>query len=222
VHALKGVSLTVGEGEVVVVIGANGAGKSTLLRAITGVVPPRGGSIMFRGEAIHGLAPHQVVRKGISCSPEGRQVFPYMTVMENLQMGAYGCRDRSAFRSRLEEVFDLFPVLQERVGQLAGTLSGGEQQMLAVARALMANPKLLLMDEPSMGLAPKVARSIFTVITRIRDRGTSVLLVEQNARLALSIADRGYALEVGEVRIEGSSRELLGNDMIRKAYLGEE
>lgn len=221
VHALKGVSLSVGDGEVVVVIGANGAGKTTLLRAIAGVVAPQHGSIVFDGEPIGRLPAHVVVRKGISCSPEGRQVFPYMSVMENLQMGALS-RPRHLVEEQLERVFQLFPVLRERVHQMAGTLSGGEQQMLAVARALMAGPKLLLMDEPSMGLAPRVARTIFGVIGEIRQLGTSVLLIEQNAKLALSVADRGYALEVGRVRVEGTRQELADNDIIRRAYLGED
>lgn len=226
VHALKGVSMSVGDGEVVMVIGANGAGKSTLLRAIAGVVAPQKGFIVFDGESIGRLPAHVVVRKGISCSPEGRQVFPSMSVMENLQMGAFSrsghLRSGLLADEQLQKVFNLFPVLRERVHQMAGTLSGGEQQMLAVGRALMAKPKLLLMDEPSMGLAPRVARSIFAAIGEIRQLGTSVLLIEQNARLALSVADRGYALEVGRVRVEGTRQELADNDVIRRAYLGED
>ncbi len=222
VHALKGVSLKVAQGELVVVVGANGAGKTTLLRTVCGVLHPRGGRVSWNGELISGLAPQRIVRRGIAASPDNRQVFPRMTVMENLEMGAFSRRDRVGIRRDLETVYGLFPVLRDRRGQVAGTLSGGEQQMLAIGRALMAAPKLLLMDEPSMGLAPRLVTTMFETIHRIRDRGTGILLVEQNARLALGIADRGYVLETGRVLLSGTGDELSENHLVRQAYLGGE
>ena len=221
IHALRNVSLTVGTGEVVTLIGANGAGKSTTLRAITGLVTPTSGRVTFQGEDITGLAPHKLVARGISMSPEGRGVFANLTVLENLEMGAYLTNDRAAIKRSLERGFTLFPRLKERIKQPAGTLSGGEQQMLAMARALMSRPTLLLLDEPSLGLAPIVCQTIFSTIDEIKTEGTTVLLVEQNANAALKHSDRGYVLETGEVILEGSATEIAGNPRVREAYLGE-
>ena len=221
IHALRGVSLRVEAGEVVTLIGANGAGKSTTLRAITGLLTPRSGRIRFEGTDITGLPAHQLVGRGISMAPEGRGIFANLTVLENLEMGAYLVRDRAQIRSDIERSFSLFPRLRERVAQRSGTLSGGEQQMLAIARALMSRPKLLLLDEPSLGLAPIVCHTIFTTIDEIKAAGTTVLLVEQNANAALKHSDRGYVLETGAVTLEGSATSSAGDPRIREAYLGE-
>jgi branched-chain amino acid transport system ATP-binding protein len=221
IHALRDVSLRVEAGEVVTLIGANGAGKSTTLRAITGLLTPRSGRIRFEGTDITGLPAHQLVARGISMAPEGRGIFANLTVLENLEMGAYRVRDRAQIRSDIERGFSLFPRLRERVRQQSGTLSGGEQQMLAIARALMSRPKLLLLDEPSLGLAPIVCHTIFTTIDEIKAAGTTVLLVEQNANAALKHSDRGYVLETGAVTLEGSASSIAGDPRIREAYLGE-
>ena len=221
IHALRDVSLRVEAGEVVTLIGANGAGKSTTLRAITGLLTPRSGRIRFEGTDITGLPAHQLVARGISMAPEGRGIFANLTVLENLEMGAYRVRDRAQVRSDIERGFTLFPRLRERVRQQSGTLSGGEQQMLSIARALMSRPKLLLLDEPSLGLAPIVCHTIFTTIDEIKAAGTTVLLVEQNANAALKHSDRGYVLETGAVTLEGSAASIAGDPRIREAYLGE-
>jgi len=222
IHALKGISLEVYEGEIVTLIGANGAGKSTTLRSINGLNHPREGTITFQGKNITDTAPHQIVRMGISQSPEGRHVFPRMTVLENLEMGAYQREDRSAISEDLDRVYTLFPRLKERVTQKAGTMSGGEQQMLAMGRALMARPKLLLLDEPSMGLAPIFVEKIFEIIREINQQGTPILLVEQNALMALDTANRGYVLETGHVALADDAKALRDNEQVRKTYLGEE
>ncbi|HVT47148.1 MAG TPA: ABC transporter ATP-binding protein [Vicinamibacterales bacterium] len=221
IHALRDVSLTVNAGEVVTLIGANGAGKSTTLRAITGLLTPASGRMVFDGEDIAGVAAHKLVARGLSMSPEGRGVFANLTVRENLEMGAYLVRDRAAIAAGLERSFTLFPRLKERSKQRAGTLSGGEQQMLAMARALMSAPRLLLLDEPSLGLAPLVCQTIFDTIDSIKAAGTTVLLVEQNANAALKHSDRGYVLETGGVILEGASAELATHPRVREAYLGE-
>jgi len=220
VEALKGISLEVREGEIVTLIGANGAGKSTTLRTISGLVRPTSGSIKYEGRELTALPPERIVAMGIAHVPEGRRVFPMMTVLENLELGAFPRKDAAGVRQDMEFVFSLFPRLAERRKQLAGTMSGGEQQMLAIARALMARPKLLLLDEPSMGLAPRIVESIFEVIQDINRQGTTVLLVEQNAHLALSIAHRGYVLETGRIVLSGTARSLLENEAVRRAYLG--
>jgi branched-chain amino acid transport system ATP-binding protein len=219
IEALKGVDLLVNAGEVVTLLGANGAGKTTTLQTISGLLRPREGEVRFHGERIDGLAPHEVVRLGIGHSPEGRRVFPLMTVLENLRMGAY--RFRGVDQEDLDRVFTLFPVLAERRSQEAGTLSGGEQQMLAIGRALMTRPVLLLLDEPSMGLAPLIVAQIFDIIREINQQGTTVLLVEQNAAQALKLADRGYVLETGSIVMSAPAAELLSSSRIRAAYLGE-
>ena len=221
IHALRDVSLHVETGEVVTLIGANGAGKSTTLRAITGLLTPRSGRIRFEGTDIMGVPAHQLVERGISMAPEGRGIFANLTVLENLEMGAYRVRDQAQVRNDIERGFTLFPRLRERVKQRSGTLSGGEQQMLAIARALMSRPKLLLLDEPSLGLAPIVCHTIFTTIDEIKAAGTTVLLVEQNANAALKHSDRGYVLETGAVTLEGSAASIAGDPRIREAYLGE-
>jgi branched-chain amino acid transport system ATP-binding protein len=221
IHALHDVSLTVNKGEVVTLIGANGAGKSTTLRAITGLLAPKSGCVRFEGLDITGIPAHKLVAKGISMSPEGRGVFANLTVLENLEMGAYLVTDKPAVQRNLDRGFALFPRLAERRKQRAGTLSGGEQQMLAMARALMSQPKLLLLDEPSLGLAPIVCRTIFETIDEIKAEGTTVLLVEQNANAALKHSDRGYVLETGHVILEGSAAGLAGDPRVREAYLGE-
>jgi branched-chain amino acid transport system ATP-binding protein len=221
IEAVRGVSLTVNDGEVVTLIGGNGAGKTTMLRTISGVKRAAAGQIVFRGQPIHGAPPHQVVSLGICQAPEGRRVFPRMSVAENLEMGAYGRRDRGGVRQDLERVLVLFPVLRERERQAGGTLSGGEQQMLAIGRALMSRPQLLMLDEPSLGLAPVLTKRIFEHLGGIHEQGTTILLVEQNAHMALNLADRGYVLESGELRLEDTAERLLVNDDVRKAYLGE-
>jgi branched-chain amino acid transport system ATP-binding protein len=220
--ALKGVSITVATGELVAMLGANGAGKTTVLRTISGVIRARQGSITFRGESIFNTAAHRIAGLGLAHVPEGRGVLPTMTVLENLEMGGYLCRDKHVFGERLDKVLSLFPILAERRNLLGGTLSGGEQQMLAIGRALMGKPRLLLLDEPSMGLAPLIVEQIFDIVRSINAEGVSILLVEQNARQALSLANRGYVLETGELVLSGSGRELLADDRIRAAYLGEE
>jgi branched-chain amino acid transport system ATP-binding protein len=221
IHALRDLSITVRSGEVVTLIGANGAGKSTTLRAIAGLVPTRSGRVVFDGQDITGAPAHTLVTRGISMSPEGRGVFANLTVLENLEMGAYCVRDAAQIRRDLDHGFTLFPRLKERIRQRAGTLSGGEQQMLAMARALMSRPKLLLLDEPSLGLAPIVCQTIFSTIDTIKASGTTVLLVEQNASAALKHSDRGYVLETGAVILEGSAGEIASNPRVREAYLGE-
>jgi branched-chain amino acid transport system ATP-binding protein len=220
VHALKGVSLRAGAGEIVTLIGANGAGKTTLLRTLSGLIPSRAGTIRFEGRDITKLPPHEVVKLGISQAPEGRMVFANLTVEDNLELGAYQRHDRAAIRADRESMYQLFPRLGERRRQLSGTLSGGEQQMLAIARALMARPRLMLLDEPSLGLAPLLVREIFRTVREINGRGVTVLLVEQNAHMALSIAGRGYVLETGQVRFEDEAARLLVNEDVKKAYLG--
>jgi branched-chain amino acid transport system ATP-binding protein len=219
IEAVKGISLTVGEGEIVTLIGGNGAGKTTTLKTISGVRRPSPGTITFAGERIDRLPPHAIVARGVCQAPEGRRIFPRMSVRENLEMGAYARRGELA--SDFERVFTLFPVLKERLRQPGGTLSGGEQQMLAIGRALMSRPKLLLLDEPSMGLAPKFVERIFEIIREINGQGTPILLVEQNAQMALQTAHRGYVLESGEIVLQDVASALLGNDRVRKAYLGE-
>lgn len=221
IHALKEVSVEVGQGEIVTIIGANGAGKSTLLKTISGLLRPRSGSIRLDGEEITELAAHEIVSKGVVQVPEGRRIFGQLTVIENLEMGAFTCRDRGRNRANLERVFHLFPRLRERRKQLAGTLSGGEQQMLAMGRALMAEPRVLLLDEPSMGLAPVLVESIFETIQRLHSEGTTILLVEQNARMALQVASRGYVLQTGTVVLIDTAENLARNEMVREAYLGE-
>jgi len=220
ITALQGVSLTVDEGEIVPLIGANGAGKTTTLRAISGLVRPAGGTVRFDGRDISRLAPNEIVRAGISHSPEGRRVFPRMTVRENLELGAYTRTSKSEIAADTERVLAVFPRLRERYEQRAGTMSGGEQQMLAIARALMSRPRLLLLDEPSLGLSPKLVQTIFEVIRDINQRGTTILLIEQNARQALAIAARGYVLEVGKIAYSGIASELAASEAVRAAYLG--
>jgi len=222
IHALKGISITVDEGEIVTLIGGNGAGKTTTLRSISGLIPPRSGDIYFEGEKISDTPAHELVFKGITMVPEGRGIFARLTVFENLDMGAYSLPDRSSFDDDLERVYQLFPRLKEREKQVAGTLSGGEQQMLATARALMAKPRLLLMDEPSMGLAPILVESVFETIREINKNGTTILLVEQNATVALAVADRGYVLQTGEIVLKDSAENLRQDEMVQKAYLGIE
>ena len=220
IHAIKGVSLEVQEGEIVTLIGANGAGKSTTLRAISGLLKPKNGSIKFMGKELTAFAAHDIVAEGLCQVPEGRRIFSNMTVMENLEMGAYLRKDRENIAKDYEGIFEKFPRLLERKKQLAGTLSGGEQQMLAISRALMSKPKLLLLDEPSMGLAPLLVKEIFYIIKEINQAGTTVLLVEQNANMALSIAHRAYVLETGRITLAGSAQELAASELVRKAYLG--
>jgi branched-chain amino acid transport system ATP-binding protein len=221
IHALRNVSISVNQGEVVTLIGANGAGKSTTLRAITGLLAPRSGRVRFEGQDVTGMPAHKLVARGISMSPEGRGIFANLTVLENLEMGAYLTRNKTTVKQDLDRGFSLFPRLKERMKQRAGTLSGGEQQMLAMARALMSRPKLLLLDEPSLGLAPIVCHTIFSTIDDIKAAGTTVLLVEQNASAALKHSDRGYVLETGEVILEGTASSIAGNPRVREAYLGE-
>ncbi len=219
IHAVKGVSFKVNEGEVVTLIGANGAGKSTVLNTISGLLTPKSGSITFDGQDLHGVAPHKVISHGLAQVPEGRRVFLQMTVEENLEMGAY-TRPNSEIAPGIADVYQRFPRLKERRTQVAGTLSGGEQQMLAMGRALMSKPKLLMLDEPSMGLAPILVEQIFDIIKELHKAGTTILLVEQNAQAALSVADRGYVLETGKIVTSGTGQELLASPEIKKAYLG--
>ncbi len=220
IHAIKGVSLEVSDGEIVALIGSNGAGKSTTLRTISGLMKPKSGRIIYDNQDITDKPAHKIVGLGLCQVPEGRHVFANMTVLENLEMGAYLRKDRAAIAQDLGRVFDAFPRLQERKEQLAGTLSGGEQQMLAMGRALMSKPKLLLMDEPSMGLAPLLVKEIFNIIKEINASGTTILLVEQNANMALSIADKAYVLETGRIALSGTAKELASSEAVRKAYLG--
>jgi branched-chain amino acid transport system ATP-binding protein len=221
IHALRNVSLTVNAGEVVTLIGSNGAGKSTTLRAITGLLAPRSGRVIFEGEDVAGRAAHRLVARGISMAPEGRGIFANLTVLENLEMGGYLVRDRRQVKQDIDRGFALFPRLRERAAQQAGTLSGGEQQMLAIARALMSRPKLLLLDEPSLGLAPLVCHTIFSTIDEIKAAGTTVLLVEQNANAALKHSDRCYVLETGAVALSGPAADIARDPRVREAYLGE-
>jgi len=221
IHALHGISLRVEEGEIVTLIGANGAGKSTTLRTISGLIKPRQGSVRLRDQNITSLPPYQIVEKGVGHVPEGRGIFPRLTVRENLEMGAYTLKDRAELARRMENVFVLFPRLKERIDQKGGTLSGGEQQMLATARGLMLKPHILLMDEPSMGLAPVLVEAIFGVIRELNQKeGTTILLVEQNALMALSVAHRGYVLQTGQIMVSDTSENLKKNEMVRAAYLG--
>lgn len=220
IHALKGISLEVHQGEIVTLIGANGAGKSTTLRTISGLIAPKSGAVDFDGQGIAGLGAHDIVRRGISQVPEGRRIFADMTVLENLELGAFIRNDKDGIASDMEMVFTRFPRLKERISQQAGTLSGGEQQMLAMGRALMSRPRLLLLDEPSMGLAPLLIKEIFSIIVDINKAGTTILLVEQNANMALSIANRAYVLETGRITLSGDAKDLAASEEVRKAYLG--
>jgi branched-chain amino acid transport system ATP-binding protein len=221
IHALKGVALQVRPGEIVTLLGNNGAGKTTTLRSISGLLVPRRGSISVAGQPLVGVPAHQIVLRGVAHVPEGRRIFNRLTVRENLMMGAYLRDDSDGIKADLERVFALFPILEERISQVAGTLSGGEQQMLAIARAVMAKPRLLLLDEPSMGLAPVVVERIFETVVDINRQGTTILLVEQNAAMALTIAQRGYVLETGNIVLSGTAAELAQNPEVRRAYLGE-
>jgi branched-chain amino acid transport system ATP-binding protein len=221
IRALRGITLSVGAGEIVTLIGANGAGKTTTLRTILGMVRPRQGTVSFNGQPLQGLTPDRIVRLGIAQSPEGRRIFPRMTVLENLELGAFARSDREGIAPDLERVFALFPRLRERTAQKGGTLSGGEQQMLAIGRALMARPSLLLLDEPSMGLSPILVDTIFRIIKDINRQGTTILLVEQNARMALRAAHRGYVMQTGRIALHAPAEELLRSDLVRKTYLGE-
>lgn len=220
IEAVRSVSLVADEGQIVTLIGGNGAGKTTTLKTISGLMHPVAGEILFDGDPIHGKPAHEIVRRGVCQSPEGRHIFPRMSVKENLEMGAFG-RNATPSRDDFDRVFSLFPVLKERLSQAGGTLSGGEQQMLAIGRALMARPRMLLLDEPSMGLAPKLVERIFDIIRTINAQGTTILLIEQNAQMALQTAHRGYVIESGEIVLEDEAQRLLGNDQVRKAYLGE-
>ena len=222
IAAVKGISLTVYPGEIVTLIGGNGAGKSTTMRTISGLLKPKRGEVHFEGKRVSGLKGHEVAQRGIAQSPEGRRIFPRMTVTENLELGAFLRNDKAEIAADMDRVFDLFPRLKERLTQKAGTLSGGEQQMLAMGRALMAQPRLLLLDEPSMGLAPVLVDVVFETIRKVNEQGTTVLLVEQNALVALNIADHAYVLETGLITLEGPAKELAHNDEVRKAYLGED
>jgi branched-chain amino acid transport system ATP-binding protein len=220
IHALKTLSLEVNEGEIVTLIGANGAGKSTTLKTISGLIRPKTGDVLFNGESITAVPAQNIVKMGISQVPEGRRIFANLSVLENLEMGAYLRKDKAGIKETMEKVYDKFPRLKERLSQRAGTLSGGEQQMLAMGRALMCQPKLLLLDEPSMGLAPILVKEIFSIIKEINEAGTTILLVEQNANMALSIANRAYVLETGRIVASGLASELLASEQIKKAYLG--
>ncbi|MGB9437662.1 MAG: ABC transporter ATP-binding protein [Desulfobacterales bacterium] len=221
IRALKGISIEVNEGEIVCLIGGNGAGKSTTLMTISGVLTPEEGDVVYQGQSIVSLRPDNIVQMGICQVPEGRMIFPLLTVMENLDLGAYLRKDKDGIKADIERVFGLFPILRERLKQAGGTLSGGEQQMLAIGRALMARPKLLLLDEPSLGLAPILVDAIFDIIRQINDQGTTILLVEQNAQLALQFSHRGYVLETGEITLADTSEALRTNEQVKKAYLGE-
>lgn len=220
IEAVKGISMDVPEGQIITLIGANGAGKSTTLKSISGIVRPKNASIKFNGEEIFGKTPNYIVSKGITLVPEGRRVFDNLTVAENLRIGAYLRKDN--LKADMDYVYGLFPRLKEREWQMAGTLSGGEQQMLAVGRALMSRPKLIMMDEPSLGLAPLIVKSIFEIIKTINNEGITVLLIEQNANMALKVADKGYVMETGEIKMEGTGTELLANEEIKEAYLGKQ
>ena len=221
IQALKDVTIEISEGEIITLIGANGAGKTTTLMAVSGIVPPRSGEISFMGESITGMEPDKIVALGICQVPEGRRIFPYLSVAENLDMGAFLRNDRAEIKRDMEYVYDLFPILAERRHQAGGTLSGGEQQMLAISRALMARPKLLLLDEPSLGLAPLIVKQIFEIISKInKENNTTIFLVEQNANLALKVAARGYVMENGRITLTDSSKNLLANEEVKKAYLG--
>ncbi|MFQ3647226.1 MAG: ABC transporter ATP-binding protein [Anaerolineae bacterium] len=222
IHALKGISLEVRQGEIVTLIGTNGAGKSTTLRTISGVVRPRTGKVTFKGVDITGMKSHEIQAMGMSHVPEGRRIFPQLTVMENLDMGAWNVKESKEIEKRKQRVFELFPRMKERIFQKGGTLSGGEQQMLAIGRALMVDPDILLLDEPSMGLAPVLVEVIFDIILQLNKQGTTILLVEQNALMALEVAHRGYVLQTGEITLSDSAQNLANNDSVRKAYLGEE
>ncbi len=221
IEALKGISFEVKKGEIVSLIGANGAGKTTTLLSISGIIKPKYGEIIFDNKRIDQLSPDKIVLMGISQVPEGRRVFPFLTVKENLMLGAYLRKDKEEINNDLQHIFELFPILKERLHQDAGTLSGGEQQMLAIGRALMSKPSVLLLDEPSLGLAPKIVELIFDIILEINREGGTILLVEQNANMALKISHRAYVLETGEIKLEGKAEELLDNEDIKKAYLGE-
>ena len=221
IRALKGISIEVNEGEIVCLIGGNGAGKSTTLMTISGVLTPMDGEVLFQGQSIVSVRPDNIVQMGICQVPEGRMIFPLLSVMENLDLGAYLRKDKDGIKQDIDRVFELFPVLRERSKQAGGTLSGGEQQMLAIGRALMARPKLLLLDEPSLGLAPILVDAIFRIIRRINNQGTTILLVEQNAQLALQYSHRGYVIETGEIALADTSAALLKNEQVKKAYLGE-
>jgi branched-chain amino acid transport system ATP-binding protein len=222
IEAVKGISFTVGAGQVVTLIGGNGAGKTTTLRTLSGLLPAVSGEVLFEGERIDGRPAHEIVKRGIAHSPEGRKIFPRMTVAENLELGAFTRRDRAGVAEDLAHVYELFPVLGERSSQAAGTLSGGEQQMLAMGRAMMSRPRLLMLDEPSMGLSPIMMERIFATIRTLKDSGTTILLVEQNAQAALTLADHGYVIETGSIVLADEGRKLLGNEQVRKAYLGED
>jgi branched-chain amino acid transport system ATP-binding protein len=220
VHVLKNVNLKVEKGEIVTLIGSNGAGKTTTLKTIIGLLKPKSGNIDFLGDKIHLIPAHEVIKKGISLVPEGRDIFPNMTVIENLLLGAYLCKDKEKINKELEYVFELFPVLKERQKQVAGTFSGGEQQMLSIGRGLMSQPKLLMLDEPSLGIAPKIVENIFEIIKEINKKGVTILLVEQNVRIALTMANRVYVMENGKIIMEGEAQKLLNDEKIREAYLG--
>ncbi|MCL1964941.1 MAG: ABC transporter ATP-binding protein [Firmicutes bacterium] len=220
IHAIKGVSFTAYQGEIVSLIGANGAGKSTILNTIAGLIRPKEGDCRFEGQSLKAVEAHQIVKRGLALVPEGRRIFSRMTVQENLEMGAYGRHDKEGIERDRERVFESFPRLKERRRQVGGTLSGGEQQMLATARALMSNPRMIMMDEPSMGLSPILVQEIFSIVQEINQQGTTVLLVEQNAKMALAIASRAYVLETGRVVLSGDAKEMLNNEEVRRAYLG--
>ncbi|MFC5847785.1 ABC transporter ATP-binding protein [Deinococcus petrolearius] len=223
IHALKGLNMTVNPGEIVALIGGNGAGKTTTLRTVSGMMKPKTGSVTYQGQNVSGVPAYTIMQRGMSHVPEGRRIFPQLTVRENLEVGAYTVRDRKVIAERIEEGFSLFPRLRERENQLGGTMSGGEQQMLAIARALMVAPTLLLLDEPSMGLSPLFVEAIFDIVERLnRERGTTILLVEQNASMALGIAHRAYVLQTGEIRLSGAAADIAADESVRKAYLGDE
>ncbi|MFC0616736.1 ABC transporter ATP-binding protein [Deinococcus budaensis] len=223
IHALKGLNMTVNQGEIVALIGGNGAGKTTTLRTISGMMKPKHGQVVYEGQSIGGVPAHTILGRGMSHVPEGRRIFPQLSVRENLEVGAYTVTDRAVVEQRIEEGFALFPRLKERETQLGGTMSGGEQQMLAIARALMVNPRLLLLDEPSMGLSPLFVEAIFDIVEKLnRERGTTILLVEQNASMALGIAHRAYVLQTGEIRLSGPAADIARDESVRKAYLGDE